>query len=72
VPIMLSIPKGPKSRDSERVLIKIEVASRTLGSDSDSVASDHVSAYLAVALGKVRDDNNEDDDGENVVTDFGR
>ena len=37
-------------------------------SDTDSVASGHVSAYFAAARGKVRDEDDDDDDGS-VVTD---
>ena len=37
-------------------------------SDSDSVASGHVSVFMTVARGKVRGDQN-DDDEDSVVTD---
>jgi hypothetical protein len=43
---------------------------RDTGSDSDSVASCHVSAYFAAGRGKVRDDSYDDNDDDNsVVTD---
>ena len=35
---------------------------RDTGSDSDSVASGHVTAYFAAGQGKVHDDSDEDDD----------
>ena len=38
-------------------------------SDSDSVASGHVSAYFAAARGKVKDEDDDDDDDSSVVTD---
>ena len=43
---------------------------RDTGSDSDSVASGHVTAYFAAGRGKVRDDSDDDDDDDDsVVTD---
>jgi hypothetical protein len=40
---------------------------RDTGSDSDSVASGHVSAYFAAGRGKVHDDSDEDDDDDDSV-----
>jgi hypothetical protein len=42
---------------------------RDTGSDSDSVASCHESAYFAAARGKVKDDSDNDDVDESVATD---